>query len=179
MNRTTRLLLALVAVFVARDMAAADDAWPTLPVEQLVFKQADRHTQGGIKIEKVDIIRGTNRIAQVQRIDRNGDGKIREFTFSAFVAGQRVFVLSRIAGTNESSEFFSCNDTMVIADLRIPGSKLVALLVVSQQHGCYEIFTRNADGYYWPADEENRKLVDAVFRKGAGVAAPFGKNVEK
>jgi len=178
MNHTTRLFLALSVAFVAWDMSAADDVWPALPVEKLIFKETDRHTQGGTKVEKVDILRGTNRIAQVQKIDRNGDGKIREFAFSAFIAGQRVFVLSRLGGTNESSQFFSCDDAMVMGDLRFPESKSTALVVVSKRHGWYEIFTRHADGYYWPAEEESRKVVDAYFRKGAEIMAPFVKKLE-
>ena len=179
MSYVTTFLLAVVTSLGVWDMRAADEGWPVLSDEKLAFKESERRTKGGIKIEKVDIIRGTNRIAQVQKIDRNNDGKIREFTFSAFVAGQRVFVLSRLAGTNESSQFFSCGDAMVMTDLRFPERKLMALVVMSKQYDCYEIFTRHPDGYYWPAEEESRKFVDAFFRKNTQIMAPFTKKAEK
>jgi len=154
-------------------MRAGDETWPRIPTEKLVTKQSERRTKAGIRIESVDFKRGNSRIGQLQKIDRNGDGIIREFTFSAFVGSQRVYVLSRIGGTNEFSQFLSNDDAMVMTDIQFPESKLTALIVVSKQHGCYEVFTRQSAGYYLPADDNAWKVVDSYFRKTAQSLAPL------
>jgi hypothetical protein len=173
MNTTARYILCLNLLSITFGLQAADDAWPAIPSEKLVTKQSERRTTAGIRIESIDFRRGSNRIAQLQKIDRNGDGIIREFTFSAFVGTQRLYVLSRIGGTNESSQFISNDDAIVMTDVQFPESKLTALIVVSKQHGCYEVFTRQPAGYYLPADENAWKIVDAYFRKTAQSLAPL------
>jgi hypothetical protein len=179
MNIISKLLLALTTIIAAFDLSAADDIWPPLPAGTLSFKETERRTPTIAKIVKIDIFRGTNRIAQVQRIDRKGDGKFGEYAFSAFSGGQRVFLMDRVASTNEACSFFSCDDTMVTAGLRLQDGKPNALLVVSHEHDCYEIFTRHANGYYWPADEESRKFVDAFYRKSAKLVAPLVNALEE
>jgi hypothetical protein len=88
-------------------------------------------------------------------------------------------VLSKIGGTNESSMFFSRDDTMVNVDIRFPEKDLVALVITSKKHQVYEIFTRHADGYYWPANDESRKTVDALFRSGAQRIAPVVEQMKR
>jgi hypothetical protein len=177
---TNALNLAVVIVLTSiTHGAAAQEAWPSLPKGELEFKNLGDKYARSVKTESIQISRNGNRIAQVTKIDRNSDGKFEEFIFSALVAGQRVFVLSRLGGTNESSQFYSYDDTMVMNDMRFPETNLTALLIASKKHGYYEIFTRHSDGYYWPADDQNRKVVDSFFRANAEAVAPHLKKLEK
>ena len=157
------LLIALALALSAWDAYAAEAAWPPPPIGEPTFKTLESTNAIGAKIERVDISRGTNRIARVSKVHSKLDGKIHEFTFSAFVSGQRVFLLGRLGGTNEATFFYSYDDTIVMNDQRIPESNLVVLIVDSKQHNYYEVFARAADGYYWPATVEERKTVDSFL----------------
>lgn len=173
------LILVLALTLAVWETAADDKAWPSLPTGKLSFKNLGDKYAKSVKTESVEIRRGDSRIAQVTKVDRNGDGKFEEFTFSAFVSKQRVFVLSRIGGPDELSQFLSLDDTIVMNDVRFPDSKLVTLIIISKKHGWYEIFARHADGYYWPADDASVKVVDSYFRAHAESFAPLIKKLKK
>jgi hypothetical protein len=68
---------------------------------------------------------------------------------------------------------------MVMNDMHFPDSNLTALLIASKKHRYYEIFTRHPDGYYGPADDQNRKVVDSFFRANAETVAPHLKKLER
>jgi len=166
-TNTIRFLVVFVLSLSVWQTTAADKSWPSLPTQKLSFKNLGDKYAKSVKSESVEIRRGDSRIAQVTKVDRNADGTFEEFTFSAFVSKQRVFVLSRIGGPDELSQFLSLDDTIVMNDVRFPDSKLVALIIISKKHGWYEIFARHADGYYWPADDASVKVVDSYFRAQA------------
>ena len=142
---------------------AADDAWPTLPKSSLTITNlGPRSGVQSVKTDVTDVRRDGKRVASITRIDRNGDGRFEEFVFTAFVLKQPVFTIMRIGGTNESSMFFSFDDVSGHADVRIPNTQIVALVVMSKQHEYYEIFTRRPDGCYWPADDAQRDRKSVV-----------------
>jgi len=168
------LFVAFVVTMCAFQMRAADDAWPPLPKSSLTITNlGPRPGVKSVKTDSSEIRRDGRRVASVTRADRNGDGRWEEFVFTAFVAKQRVVSVTRIGGTNESAMFFSLDDVMVMTDVRIPESDVVALVVMSKKHDCYEIFARQPDGYYWPADDAKRTAVDAFFRAGAQTMSPL------
>lgn len=159
---------------------AADDGWPPLPKSSLTITNlGPRPGVKSVKTDSFEVRRDGKRVASITRVDRNGDGRFEEFVFTAFVEKQRVVAITRLGGTNESAMFFSFDDVMVMTDVRIPENDVVALVVVSKEHSCYEIFARQSDGYYWPADETQRKAVDARFRAGAQMMSPIFEKLKR
>lgn len=159
---------------------ASDHVWPPLPSDPLTITNLGPRV--GVKSVRTDssaAYRDGERVASITRVDRNGDGKWEEFVFTAFVAKQRVIAVARLGGTNESNMFFSFDDVMVITDVRPPKSDVVALVITSKKHGCYEIFARHPEGYYWPANETERSAVDAYFRTQAQAISPILEKLKR
>lgn len=153
---------------------------PPLPKNSLTITSlGSRPSVRSVRTDSSDAHRDGQRVASITRIDRDGDGKWEEFVFTAFVAKQRVVAVSRVGGTNESAMFFSFDDVMVMTDVRPPESDVVALVLTSKKHGCYEIFARHPDGYYWPADETERSVVDAFFRASAQAMSPIFEKLKR
>ena len=169
-----KVCFVLLFGFCAFQAFAADNAWPPLPKSSLTITNlGPRPSVKNVKTNLTEVRRDGKRVASITRVDRNGDGKFEEFVFTAFVSKEHVFTTMRIGGTNESSMFVSFDDVIVNANVRIPETDIVALLVMSKKHGCYEIFTRQPDGCYWPADDSQRAAVDAFFRAGAQAISPL------
>lgn len=183
-NNLTTKLTQLCVVFLLSacnfQTCAADDVWPPLPQSSLIITNlGPRPGVKSVKSELTEVRRDGKRVASITRIDRDGDGKFEEFVFTAFVSKRPVITIMRIGGTNESSMFVSFDDVLVNADVRIPDTKIVALLVTSKQHEYYEIFTRRPDGHYWPADDAERTAVDAFFRASAQATAPLFEKLKQ
>jgi hypothetical protein len=178
--KVAKLSVAFLMTIGALQMRAADDAWPALPKSSLTITNlGPRPGVKSVKTDSSEVRRSGKRVASITRADRNGDGRWEEFVFTAFVAKQRVVAVTRIGGTNESAMFFSFDDVMVMTDVRIPESDVVALVVMSKKHDCYEIFARQPDGYYWPADDVQRTTVDAFFRAGAQATSPLLEKLKR
>jgi outer membrane lipopolysaccharide assembly protein LptE/RlpB len=178
--KTAALCIALLLTACGLKLYAAGDAWPPLPKGSLTITNlGPRPGVKSVKTDSYEVRRDGKRVASITRVDRNGDGKFEEFVFTAFVEKQRVVAVTRIGGTNESAMFFSFDDVMVMTDVRIPESDVVALVVMSKEHGCYEIFARQSDGYYWPADDAQRTAVDAFFRAGAKAMSPLFEKLKR
>jgi hypothetical protein len=159
---------------------AAEDTWPPLPTSTLTIKDlGPRQGVKSVKKESAEASRDGKRVASITKADRNGDGRFEEFVFAAFVSGQRVIVLTRIGSTNESAMFFSFDDVMVMTDIRLPEIDVVALVVMSKNHSCYEIFAHQPDGSYWPADDAQKNAVDAFFRASAQAMSPIFEKLKK
>jgi len=178
--KTTYISIALLLITCGLPLYAADDAWPSLPTNSLTITNlGPRPGVKSVKTDSSEVRRDGKRVASITRVDRNGDGKFEEFVFTAFVEKQRVVAITQIGGTNESAMFFSFDDVMVMTDVRIPKSDVVALVVMSKEHGCYEIFARKPDGYYWPADDAQKTAVDAFFRAGAQAMSPLFEKLKR
>ena len=178
--KTAQLSLAFLLAASTFQVRAADDAWPPLPKSSLTITNLG--PRPGVKTVKTDsseVRRDGKRVASITRADRNGDGRWEEFVFTAFVAKQRVVAVTRLGGTNESAMFFSFDDVMVMTDVRPPESDVVALVMMSKKHNCYEIFARQPDGYYWPADDAQRQAVDAFFRASAQAMSPVFEKLKR
>ncbi|MBL9171427.1 MAG: hypothetical protein JNN07_27085 [Verrucomicrobiales bacterium] len=174
------LYIAFLLTTVAFRIHAANDAWPPLPKSSLTITNlGPRPGVKSVKTDSSEVRRDGKRVASITRVDRNGDGKFEEFVFTAFVEKQRVVAITRLGGTNESAMFFSFDDVMVMTDVRIPETDVIALVIVSKEHSCYEIFARQPDGYYWPADETQRKAVDSMFREGAQMMSPIIEKLKR
>lgn len=178
--KVANLCIALLLTASAFQTCAADDAWPLLPKSSLTITNlGPRPGVKSVKTDSSEVRRDGERIASITRVDRNGDGRFEEFVFTAFVSKQRVVAVTRIGGTNESAMFFSFDDVMVMTDVRVPESDVVALIVMSKKHSCYEIFARQPDGYYWPANEAQSKAVDAFFRASAQAMSPIFQKLKQ
>src|SRR5436305_1713864 len=96
--------------FSAQRLCAADSAWPNLPKASLSFKKLPNKTEKTLKSDSIEVDRGENRIAQIMRIDYDGDGKFEAYTFNAFVGRERVLVMVKLRNGKETSQFNSCDD---------------------------------------------------------------------
>jgi hypothetical protein len=178
--KIAELCLAFLLAASAIQVRAADDAWPPLPKSTLTITNlGPRPGVKSVKTDSSEVRRDGNRVASITKADRNGDGRFEGFVVTAFAAGKRVVAVTRIGGTNESAMFFSYDDVTVMTDVRLPESDVVALVVMSKKHDCYEIFARQPEGFYWPANDAQRSAVDAFFREGAQAMSPILEKLKR
>jgi hypothetical protein len=178
--KTATLYIAILLAGCVFQTRAADDSFLSLPKSSLTITNlGPRPAVKSVKTDSFEVRRDGQRVASITLADRDKDGRWEEFVFTAFVAKQRVVALTRIGGTNESAMFFSFDDVMVMTDVRIPESDVVALVIISKKHDCYEIFARKPEGYYWPADEKQKEAVDAMLRAGAQLMAPILEKLKR
>ena len=173
------LLAGMALALVGCRTVPVETFWPPLLTGDLSYSTRTSTNSPKFSTETIEIKRDGQRIAQVKKIRRTNNEFTGEFTFSAFVAGQRVFISSRIASTNEGTHFISMGDVQVMTDVRLPNQDLAALIVVSREHQWNEIFIRQPEGDYWPANDPEREAVDANLRKGAEAIAPLLKQLVK
>ena len=178
--KTATLCIAVLLTGCVCHKRAAEDSWLSPPKGSLTITNLEpKPSAKSVKKDSFEVHRDGQRVAYVNQIDSDKDGGWEEFVFSAFVAKQRVVALMRIGGTNESAMFFSFDDVMVMTDVRIPEVDLVALVVTSKKHDYYEIFARKPEGYYWPADDKQREVVDAMLGVGAQMMSPIVEKLKR
>ena len=176
--KTIPCLVSLLLLSFTEWNHAEEKLLPDLPKGELTYVNRGA-SNIRVKNERIEIQRGTNRIAEVRKIDRDNDGKFEDYIFSAFVGSERVLVLTRLFGSPESAQFYSCDDVMVHKDLTAKEFDGKVLLVASRKHNWWEVFVRNADGCYWPADQSTAEKVHALFSAGAGLVEPLVKTLKE
>lgn len=175
--KTIPYLASLLLLSITGWSQTEDKLLPDQPKGELSYVNREA-TKGGVKNEKIEIRRGTNRIAQVTKIDRDNDGKFEEYIFSAFAGGERVLVLTRMGGSPELASFYSCDDVMIHKDLPAKEFGSEVLLIASRKHNWWEVFVRNSDGCYWPANQSTVEKVHALFSAGAQAIEPVVKTLK-
>ena len=136
--KTMSHLVSLLLLSFVRLCYAEESLLPALPKGELTYVNRGASNIRA-KNERIEIQRGTNRIAEVRKIDRDNDGKFEDYIFSAFVGSERVLVLTPMFGSPESASFYSCDDVMIHKDLTAKEFDKV-LLIASRKHNWWDVF---------------------------------------